>query len=75
MTNDGGTMLTSPMPGIIVKVHRSNGNEISVGEPILTLESMKMEVPVVSTVNGVIENLNTKEGDVLNKNDIICQIC
>jgi len=41
---------------------------------VCVLESMKMQVSVKSHKDGEVKNLKIKEGDSVNKNDIIAEI-
>jgi acetyl-CoA/propionyl-CoA carboxylase biotin carboxyl carrier protein len=52
----------SPMPGTILAVHVSVGDTVSVGQPVLVVEAMKMEHTVTAPVDGVISELTAKAG-------------
>ncbi|MCC6620736.1 MAG: ATP-grasp domain-containing protein [Deltaproteobacteria bacterium] len=49
-----GGRVTSPMPALVVKVHVAEGQAVEVGERLVTLEAMKMEVPVLARQKGVV---------------------
>ena len=42
----GGNAVTSPMPGLVMKVNVAVGQQVAKDEEILVLEAMKMESPV-----------------------------
>jgi biotin carboxyl carrier protein len=58
MANVDGTPLTSPMPGKIADYHKSDRSRVMAGETIITIESMKMEMPIMSPVKGIVTQLN-----------------
>ncbi len=49
--------LTTKMAGTIIKVSVSIGDRVKVGETIAVIEAMKIEQPIVSPVDGVVEEL------------------
>ena len=55
--------LKAPMPGTVLLVHVENGDEVAEGETLLVLESMKMELPIISPRSGVVEGLELTVGD------------
>jgi len=57
------TEIKAPMPGVVVKVHRQPGEKVATGEAIMTLEAMKMEMPVTAPAAGVIASVAVKNGD------------
>jgi acetyl-CoA/propionyl-CoA carboxylase biotin carboxyl carrier protein len=52
----------SPMPGTVLAVHVSLGQEVTAGQPVLVVEAMKMEHTVTAPVDGVIAELAAKAG-------------
>ncbi|HED05917.1 MAG TPA: biotin/lipoyl-binding protein [Ignavibacteria bacterium] len=57
----------APMPGIILKIKKNEGDEISKGESIMILEAMKMENDLCAPISGTIRNLNVQEGIAVEK--------
>ena len=53
---DAGSLLT-PLPGTVVAVHVSTGQQVVRGAPLLTIEAMKMEHTVTAPYAGTIERL------------------
>lgn len=53
----------APVPGKVVKVSLSKGDEIKVSESIFVLESMKMEFEVKAARSGKVSSVLVKEGD------------
>jgi len=46
--------LLAPMPGTVVAVSVSVGDQVSAGDPVLVLEAMKMEHPVTAPHGGTV---------------------
>lgn len=63
--------LQSPMPGRIVSVSVQIGEEIEVGQPLLTLEAMKMENVLKSEGIGVVKEILIQANDVVDKGAVL----
>ncbi|MBR3123864.1 MAG: biotin/lipoyl-binding protein [Mogibacterium sp.] len=61
MTSNSNTV-TSPMPGIVLQICVKTGQEVSDGDVILVLETMKMENEICASKNGTIKAIHVKEG-------------
>jgi acetyl/propionyl-CoA carboxylase alpha subunit len=55
--------LTAPMPGTVIRVLVEPGRRVEPREPLLVLEAMKMETPVVSPYEAVVKAVHVEEGD------------
>ncbi|HEV3478954.1 MAG TPA: biotin carboxylase N-terminal domain-containing protein [Gaiellaceae bacterium] len=55
--------LTAPMPGTVIRVLAKEGERVAHRQPLLVLEAMKMETPVVSPYDAVVKAVHVKEGD------------
>ncbi len=66
--------VTSQIPGRVVKVSVSNGDKIKEGDPIVVLESMKMQIAIKSHKDGTIKDLKVKEGSTVARNEIVAVI-
>ena len=58
----GPTDLVAPMPGAVIAVHAAVGDAVEVGDPIVTLEAMKMEHAVVAPGAGRVTDLEAIVG-------------
>ncbi len=63
--------IAAPMPGSILEVNVSEGQEIQEGDIILILEAMKMENAIKSPVNGTIEKVHVSKGQNVEKNQVL----
>jgi acetyl/propionyl-CoA carboxylase alpha subunit len=55
--------LTAPMPGIVIRVAVTEGDRVEARQPLVVLEAMKMETPVVSPYEAVVRAVHVGEGD------------
>ena len=55
--------LTAPMPGTVVRVLARDGDRVQPRQPLLVLEAMKMETPLVSPYEAVVRRVHVSEGD------------
>ena len=56
------------------KVVVAEGDEVSDGDTLVILESMKMEIPVLAEGDGTVTTLAVGEGDVVQEGDVIAVI-
>lgn len=54
--------LVAPMPGTIVRVEVEQGAAVTVGQPLVVLEAMKMEHRITAPASGIVTELNVDEG-------------
>ncbi len=57
------TEILAPMPGTIIEIQVAPGDDVVEGQELLVLEAMKMENPIVSTVDGKIKEINVNVDD------------
>jgi len=70
----GEIAIKSPMPGLIVDVPVSEGQEIKKGQTVVILESMKMENELKAPRDGVIHRIDVKQGDSVEQNKTLVTI-
>ncbi|MCS5527397.1 MAG: hypothetical protein NZ774_05995 [Candidatus Poseidoniales archaeon] len=66
--------LTSPMPGKILNVMVSMGEQVDKGQTLLILEAMKMENRICCPVNGIVSAIHYEAGDQVNQGAILIEI-
>lgn len=60
--------------GNVWKIVAGIGDELPEDEPILILESMKMEIPVGATEDGVLKEILVAEGDTVTEGTVVARI-
>ena len=63
--------INAPMPGAILEVNVSEGQEIQEGEIVLILEAMKMENAIKSPINGTVQKVHISKGQNVEKNQVL----
>ncbi len=66
--------IIAPMPGKIVDIFLSDGDLVNEGEPILTLEAMKMQNEITANCNGVIRKIRVQTGQSVMKDELLVEI-
>jgi len=56
------------------KIVVDEGQAVAEGDEIAILESMKMEIPVVTETPGIVRELHVTEGQTVREGDLIAQI-
>jgi acetyl-CoA/propionyl-CoA carboxylase biotin carboxyl carrier protein len=69
-----GDSLESPMQGTVVKIVKSNGDRVEVGDLIVVLEAMKMEQPLIAHKAGTIAKLQVNVGQTVASGATLCLI-
>lgn len=64
----------SDITGSVRQVLKRSGESVTEDEPIVILESMKMEIPITSPEPGRIEEILVKEGQTVNEGAVIVRI-
>jgi acetyl-CoA carboxylase biotin carboxyl carrier protein len=66
--------VVSNMAGVILEFLVKPGDAVEVDQDVVMLESMKMQIPVQSTVAGIVKMLKVSEGDFVDDGDTIMEI-
>ncbi|HEU0178597.1 MAG TPA: biotin/lipoyl-containing protein [Blastocatellia bacterium] len=70
----GQVKLSSPMPGKVVRVLLSAGDEVAARQGVLVVEAMKMQNEVQSPKAGKIAEINVSEGQTVNAGEVLAVI-
>ena len=60
-----GEVVTSPMPGNILKINVTQGQKVNEGDVLIVLEAMKMENEISATKSGTVAQINVTKGAVV----------
>jgi len=70
---DTSKMLLCPMPGMVVSIDVSEGQEVKAGERLCAVEAMKMENILRAERDAVVAAINAQPGDSLAVDDVIME--
>ncbi|MCL4672885.1 MAG: ATP-grasp domain-containing protein, partial [Sphingomonadaceae bacterium] len=71
---DLSKLLICPMPGLLVKLHVAEGEEVQPGQPLATVEAMKMENILRAEKQATVAKINAVEGDSLAVDAVILEL-
>ena len=71
---EGGALLTSPMPGLVIRHEVEIGQTVKAGDTLVVIEAMKMQNMLPSPAAGVILELPRAAGDRVARGDILAVI-
>ncbi|MFZ1058494.1 MAG: acetyl-CoA carboxylase biotin carboxyl carrier protein subunit [Candidatus Rokubacteria bacterium RIFCSPLOWO2_02_FULL_68_19] len=57
--------------GVVFQVLAKPGDKVGAGDPIIVLESMKMEIPVEAPRAGTVTAVRAKEGETVQEGDTV----
>lgn len=58
-------IVRSEVAGVVWKIEAKVGETVSAQDPIMILESMKMEIPVPAPIDGIITRILVEEGEII----------
>jgi propionyl-CoA carboxylase alpha chain len=70
---DTSKFLLCPMPGLVVSINVSQGQQVEAGETLAVVEAMKMENVLTAERAGTVKSVNAKKGDSLALDDVILE--
>jgi acetyl-CoA/propionyl-CoA carboxylase, biotin carboxylase, biotin carboxyl carrier protein len=70
----GSAEIVAPMPGSVLAVHVTTGDEVVPGAPIATLEAMKMEHAVTATAAGRVVEIRVRPGQQVTRGQALATI-
>ena len=66
--------IRSNMSGSLWKLVVKVGDQVEAGQEVAILESMKMEIPIVSEGSGVVEAILKNEGDFIQEDEVVVKL-
>lgn len=63
--------IKAPLPGNVVKILVSNGQNVKRGDVLLTMESMKMENNIIAEHDGIIRHIHVQPGQSVMQDDLL----
>ena len=65
--------IKAPMPGLVLSVNVTEGQEVKKGDNLLVLEAMKMENMLKSATEGIVKKIFVSKGDKVEKNQVLIE--
>ncbi|MBM9458679.1 biotin/lipoyl-binding carrier protein [Nocardioides sp. zg-536] len=65
------TELVAEMVANVLRIEVAEGDQVAVGDTVVLLESMKMEIPVIAEVAGTVSAVKVAVGDVVQEGDVL----
>jgi acetyl-CoA/propionyl-CoA carboxylase biotin carboxyl carrier protein len=70
----GPVELVAPMPGSVIAVHHASGDAVAAGEPVVTLEAMKIEHVVAAPRDGTVGDIDVGPGDQVTRGQRLASV-
>lgn len=67
-------ILRCEMPATVWKIRVSVGDTVSAGDELVILESMKMEIPAVAPIAGLVKAVHVTEGQLVGEGDLLVEL-
>ena len=74
MARERVTEIVAEMVANVMSVAVSPGDAVDVGDTVVLLESMKMEIPVILEAPGTVRAVKVAPGDVVQEGDVLVEI-
>ena len=66
--------IRAEMVANVLSVLVSDGDQVNAGQPVVIMESMKMEIPVLAEHGGTVSRIVVAEGDVVQEGDVMVEL-
>jgi biotin carboxyl carrier protein len=74
MVNARAHAIVAEIVGNVLMVVVDEGTSVAAGDTIVILESMKMEIPVLTEFDGVVRDVAVHAGDVVQEGDVLAVV-
>ena len=64
----------SNMAGVVLEFLVKPGEQIAVDQDVVLIESMKMQIPIQSMVNGIVKAVKVNEGDFVDEGEVLLEV-
>lgn len=68
------SQVVATMAGNVWKIVVSVGEQVTEGQDVVILESMKMEIPIAAETSGTVKEIKVQEGDFVNEGDVLVEL-
>ncbi|WP_193088012.1 acetyl-CoA carboxylase biotin carboxyl carrier protein subunit [Advenella sp. FME57] len=66
--------IKTEITGNVWKIVQQVGSHVEEDEPIMILESMKMEIPVIAVESGIVKEILIQEGETVTEGTVVARI-
>lgn len=70
----GSIQVKAGAAGKVFKIEASVGQSVQAGDPVVIIEAMKMEIPVVAPEDGTVASINVGVGDAVESGDLLASL-
>jgi len=70
----GPAPVVAPMPGLIVRLHVSVGDQVQAGQPVVVMEAMKMENELRAPAAGLVRAIHAVAGRAVEKGTVLVEL-
>ncbi len=67
----GMAKLAAHITGTVVRIEKKPGDAVEIGDPVVILESMKMEMPLEAPSAGKVKEIRCTEGQAVSEGDVL----
>ena len=71
---DQADIATAPMPGTVIAIGVEPGQHVTIGQPLVVIESMKMQTEIVAWRDGVVERVHRQLGDTFDRGAALVEL-
>lgn len=73
-TDSGLSELRAPMPGAVIEIHAAPGQRVARGDPLLTIESMKLQTVLSAPRDGTVAEIAVAQDETFGKDQILARL-
>ena len=66
--------IKAPMPGLVLEIAVTDGQEVSEGDKLLILEAMKMENSIMIQTSAIIKKVSVSAGQAVEKGQVLVEL-
>jgi 3-methylcrotonyl-CoA carboxylase alpha subunit len=70
-TGAGGDVARAPMPGTVVRIDVAVGQKVATGDPLVVIESMKLETTIRAWHDGLVADLHVTAGQSFDRDAVL----
>jgi len=74
MARERVSEIVAEMVANVMSVSVEAGDQVAVGDVVIVLESMKMEIPVIAEDDGTVRSVKIAPADVVQEGDVLLEI-